>query len=347
MVRLNRKSAPDLPALGASIRKVRGHDRDHHVRLGDLSFEPTTIRSGRLHEVLALRRETTGDLIALTEASLPRACRFLRVPPHYAEKLPAALAANMLNFHLQARGDDLALLRLTERDDGLKLRALLPASFVRIDDAMVADLLADLDGTDTLRAAHCDVLEDHLHLRLVHDTPFAVDGAGRDLVFPGLDIYNSEVGTGPLRVRMCLVRQVCTNGMTISEQLDERLRLDNRALDHDQVRTVLGHALTGALAASRELETSYRRLHDVQLPAPVHALEVFLRRHRLGSPRGRTSELILTELLRTSDLFGASLFDFVQAVTSVAGTLGTDQRLAYEDAVGHLMVKGDWRDLLN
>ncbi len=346
MVRLNRKSAPDLPALGLRIREVRGHDLDHHVRLGDLGFEPTTTRSGALHEVLALRRETTGEVIAFTEASLPRACRFLRVPPHYAEKLPAALAANMLNFHLQARGDELALLRLTERD-GLHLRALLPASFVRIDDAMVVDLLAGLHGTDTLRAAHGAVLEDHLHLRLLHDAPFAVDGPGRDLVYPGLDIYNSEVGAGPLRVRMCLVREVCTNGMTISEHLDERLRLDNRALDRDQVRTVLANALTGALNASRQLETAYRRLHEVQLPAPVRALEVFLRRHRLGSPRGRTSELILTELLRTSDLFGASLFDFVQAVTSVAGTLGTDQRLMFEDAVGQLMVKGDWRDLMN
>jgi hypothetical protein len=346
MVRLYRNHAPDLPALRASIREVRSHDLDHHVRLGDLAFEPTTTRSGALHEVLTLRRETTGEMIALTEESLPRACRFLRVPPHYAEKLPSALAANMLNFHLQARGDELGLLRLTERD-GLHLRALLPASFVRIDDAMVANLLADLKGTDTLRAAHCAVLEDHLHLRLVHDTPFAVDPAGRDLVYPGLDIYNSEVGAGPLRVRMCLVRQVCTNGMTIGEQLDERLRLDNRAIDHDQVRNVLAHALAGALDASRNLEPAYRRLHDVRVPAPTRALEVFLSRHRLGSPRGRTSELILAELLQTSDLFGASLFDFVQAVTAVAGTLGTAQRLAYEDAVGQLLVKGDWRELMN
>lgn len=346
MVRLNRNQAPDLPALAASVRAVRGRNLDHHVRLGDLAFEPTTTRSGDLHQVLALRRETTGEEIALTAASLPRACRFLRVPPHYAEKLPAALAANMLNFHLQARGDELALLRLTDRD-GLHLRALLPASFVRIDDAMVVDLLAGLHGADTLRAAHGVVLEDHLHLRLIHVAPFAVDGSGRDLVYPGLDVYNSEVGSGPLRVRLCLVREVCTNGMTISELLDDRLRLDPRALDRDQVRAVLSRAFTGALDASRHLEGAYRRLREVQLPAPARALEAFLRRHRLGSPHGRTGELILAELLQTSDLFGASLFDFVQAVTAVAGKLGTEQRLMFEDAVGHLVVRGDWRDLMN
>lgn len=346
MVRLNHRYAPDLATIRARIGEVRAHHRDEHVRLGELSFEPITTSFGPLHEVLALRRETTGEVITLGASSLPRACRFLRVPPPYVEKLPTALAANLLNYHLQARGDELALLRLDQQDD-LRLRALLPASFVRIDDTLLADLLATLEGADTLRAANCSVLEDHLHLRLVQDAPFAVDEPGRDLVFPGIDVYNSEVGAGPLRVRLCLVRQVCTNGVTISERLDERLRLDPRRQDHDQVRNVLADALTRALAASRDLQGAYRQLTTVQVPAPVQALEAFMRRHHLGSPRGRAAELILAELLRTSDLFGASLFDFVQAVTAVAGTLATHQRLQFEDAVGALMVRGDWKDLLN
>lgn len=346
MVRLNHRYAPDLATVRARIGEVHAHHRDEHVRLGDLSFDPITTAFGPLHDVLALRRETTGDVIGLSEASLPRACRFLRVPPPYLEKLPTALAANLLNYHLQARGDELALLRLDGRDD-LRLRALLPASFVRIDDALLADLLATIEGADALRAANFSVLEDHLHLRLVQDVPFTVDGPGHDLVFPGIDVYNSEVGAGPLRVRLCLVRQVCTNGVTISERLDERLRLDPRRQDHDHVRIILADALTNALAASRGLQGVYRELTTVRVPAPVQALEVFLRRHHLGSPRGRAAELILAELLRTSDLFGASLFDFVQAVTAVAGTLATHQRLQFEDAVGAMMVRGEWQELLN
>ena len=52
--------------------------------------------------------------------------------------------------------------------------------------------------------------------RLLHCDPFDVGDGELDLIYPGLDVLNSEVGAGPLKIRLCLVRQVCTNGLTIS-----------------------------------------------------------------------------------------------------------------------------------
>ena len=348
MVAFQRDGAPDIAAILASVRAVHRGDHDAYVRLDAMSFAPLHENPGPLHENLGLRCEdvVSGGVIRLRAESLPRVCRYLDMPPSYAESLPASLAASLLNFHLQARGHELALMRLNHGDD-LTLRALMSASRVRIDDAAIVEVMGALPGIDALRAAHVSVVEDHFHLRLVHTEPFDVGDRREDLVYPGLDIYNSEVGTGPLRVRLCLVRQICTNGMTISERLDESLRIDPHRLDRDQVAVVLRRAIGAGLESSRRLQDHYRRTHKVRLTDPAGALDAFMRQHRLGSPRGRTGERILGELHRNRDLFGLSVFDFVQAVTSVSQTLDTGRRLEYEDAVGQLMWTQGWRGLVN
>lgn len=335
--------ARTLAEVLAHVERARRDNRDHYVHLRDLRFEVANAQPAPLHEQIALACSAAGApaRIRLREDGWPRVFRFLDLPGRFGDQLPASMTVNTLNYKLAARADEMALLRVRAQDGAAVLRGLLRPSHVRLDDQQILQQLLRLAGATELRPVNVAVREDLFHLRLIDGRQVDVGRGGeRDPVHPGLDIYNSETGAGPLSVGRCLFRVVCANGLVFPERAGRTRRWRHAGSDAAVLRQQLAESLRGAIAEVRAITERYRSLHGVALAEPTAVLETFMRAYKLGSPRGRAGERILLELSRTGDLFGRSLFDFVQAVTAVARTLDVDKRLKFEAAAGRLVADG-------
>ncbi|HOX27290.1 MAG TPA: DUF932 domain-containing protein [Candidatus Krumholzibacteria bacterium] len=325
------------------VESARRDNTDHYVHLRDLRFEVANPQPVPLHEQIALAcaAKDAPARVRLREDGWPRVFRFLGLPAGFGETLPASMVTSSLNYKLAARADELALMRVRHAEGSAVLRGLLPPSHVRLDDRQVLQQLLRLAGASELRPVNVAIREDLLHVRLVDHREVDVGrGQERDLVHPGIDIHNSETGAGALSVGRCLYRVVCANGLVFPEGRAQLRRWRHAGSDAATLRRQLAEALRASLAEMRGLTDRYRGLHGVPLVEPGETLETFMRAHKLGSPRGRTGERILLEMGRTGDLFGRSLFDFVQAVTAVARTLDVDKRLRFEAAAGRLVAEG-------
>ncbi|MBM4319310.1 MAG: hypothetical protein FJ125_04950 [Deltaproteobacteria bacterium] len=270
------------------------------------------------------------------------------LPASVLEALPASLGLKtvrcMLAMAIEAADDCPRLLRLRGRPGSGKeprLRAVLPQSFVRIDDRQILGTLAGLPGTETLQASNVQISEDLFALRLVRDDPLNLGSARQpDDVLPGIDVRASETGCHPLEVRNVLFRVVCGNGLTLITARQQALRARNTRLTHERFREAARHALQRLDGAARDGAARLQQARSRYVQDPVQEVACIFWTHRLGNPQGRLGRWVADELRRGSNLFGVDRFQIVQAFTAVARDLDQAQRLRFEDAMGAYLVEG-------
>jgi len=136
-----------------------------------------------------------------------------------------------------------------------------------------------------------------------------------------------------------LVREICSNGMTIGNNIYEGLSIRQDRMDADEARRAVACGIRQLLEDSGALIERYRALHGQRIQDPRAELSEFFAKNRLGSPRGRIAQRIVGEIEKATDLFGCTRFDFVQAITAVARSMEIDRRLQFEDAVGWLIAE--------
>jgi len=334
------KTVP-LAQVESYLERARCGNFDEYVHLGDLRFVPSGQDLEDFHERLRLLARMKGKEtgIQLREQSLTQCCRFLGMPPYFGEKLPAALAANLLNYLLTLRAEELVLLRLRPGPRPL-LRAMLKANFARVNDQPIFAGLRQPLADSGMQTQDVLIEEDAFHLRLVKEEPFDVGHTGApDLVRLGVDVLNSETGAHRLSVRIVLVREICSNGMTIGNNIYEGLSIRQDRMDADEARRAVACGIRQLLEDSGALIERYRALHGQRIQDPRAELSEFFAKNRLGSPRGRIAQRIVGEIEKATDLFGCTRFDFVQAITAVARSMEIDRRLQFEDAVGWLIAE--------
>lgn len=164
-----------------------------------------------------------------------------------------------------------------------------------------------------------------------------------DVIRAGVEIKNSEVGSGSLVVQPYILRLICTNGMTVAEHgvrrnhvgrriedetflSDEALQADDTALwlvARDTVKSVLAEVRFEEIIAQLA-ET----IHGDEIVAPVAATET------LAQSFGFTEEEreeIVANLHRAGDM---SQWGMLNAVTATAKTVESFDRQAEMEAMG-------------
>jgi hypothetical protein len=227
------------------------------------------------------------------------------------------------------------LLRLRDSREPPVVRAVLPPSFVRLDDSEVFEevrrAVQDRDAT----VGRVRVDEDVFFLRLLLPERMDLGGLRReDPGWPGVDLITSETGRHPLQIRHVVVRQVCANGMTRTTAEGQTLRSRKTGVDRKDLEKALRGALAGALDRGREMAERLAGTRGQYVADATAEIESILRRHRLGSIRGRLGQWVLGEAQRDRNLFGVERFDIVQAFTAVARDLEPRDRMKIEDAMG-------------
>jgi len=247
-------------------------------------------------------------------------------------------------------------MRMVRTLDG-KARAFLSNRYKRLDnDTVLAKSLPALIGSDSglpdhqILASHID--ENDMRLRVVWTDPSlaqdigpAPHGTGRDIVYPGFEIGNSETGRGSLFVRGFFYRTYCKNGCVfgVGDNAIEFRRthiggklatagLDilsdaTRQKDDEAILSVMTDIMRsmGSRDFVQKMGDTLRSLRDGEtMQNPVKGVQV------LGKDLGlRENELddVLKNLLTDGDL---SRWGMLNAITALANEDKVTQERAFE-----------------
>jgi len=243
------------------------------------------------------------------------------------------------------RGDD---------DETGIVRALLSNQYGVMDnlDALVAVLDGVKQAGVDVEIGRCDLTERHLYVQIKcpqilamapellkgYRSPFGGDGATLPVVFAGLVLRNSEVGSGAWSLAPQVIVQVCTNGMTVAKDAVRAVHLGSK-LDEGVIKWSDDTARKQAelvVAKTRDAVKSF--LSEEWLAGTVEALErkssapVFKPTEtvhavvtQLGIPKGH-ADGILEHFIRGGQVTAGGV---AQAFTSYSQTLDNAD-LAYD-----------------
>jgi len=332
------------------VRSERADTWDTYATLKDLRLEVKDSLAPLGARFKVIVRDGPRTIEACPTAhSMGQICSLLRVPAQFLERLPAAVGLRLLRTlqDTSELGDGRALLMRFRGKDQPVFRAVLPSSFVRVNDL---EILATINRATGYRmdATLVDVEEDTMTLRLaLNDREQALNLGSTQKKDPGLagiSLMSSETGAHPLEVRHLLLRLVCENGLTAP--VDEQKALSRRFTQVD--RSVITRAIQGALdnmiPRGRELADRLAESRAQVVPDPAAEVRSIFQRHRLGNPSGRLGRWVTEEVNGQMNLFGAQRFEVVQAFTAVARGLERADRLRFEDAMGAYLLDGPARN---
>ncbi len=343
--RIRTKNVP-LSAVTAALRKERAGCTDVYVPLQRVKVD---IRDPNAEVVKRYQVQLAGEditaPIAFTDTSLRQFGRTVGVPPHIIDRLPPALGLKVLRCMLEVTHEKRPqsfLLRLKARQHGVTLRALLPGSYVRFDDAQVVQAVGTHLGAEKVKVIGLAITDDILTVRVIAPEEHNLGPSRqRDAGFAGLDIRSSETGRYALEVRELFWRLLCDNGVTRLVHAGATEIRQNGSMDRARFGEALAETLQASLVSGGRLA---RRLTDTRtdyVPHPDAEVDRIFRTYNLGSPRGRIARWVREELQGDVGLLGLRRFDLVQAFTSVAQRLDYDWRPRVEDAMGNYV----WGDL--
>lgn len=285
--------------------------------------------------------------MALTPTALGQLAGMAGIPAPFLERVPPALGLRLLRSLLEVAAgeeDRSCLLRLREGREGTapSIRAVLPASFVRISDR---ELLEDLERAVERPATivNLQVTADLFSIRVVFADDVADVGMARhpDPTMPGLDLRSSETGVYPLQIRRLVFRQVCANGMTGLAESQKLLRRRMTRFDRGEFRVAVREAAEESVRFGREMAGRLRVSRGQVVEDPRSEIARIFRTYRLGSPRSDKARWVAAEVLQNVSLFGVGRFELVQAFTAVARGLEHERRVLWEDAMAdYLMDEG-------
>ncbi len=339
MARVSGVKPLPFSVVKATLKKERANCMDTYAPLSRVKVEIRNANAEVLNRYqLRLVDDPITEPLVFTPTSLRQLGRTTGVPSHVLERLPAAVGLNVLRCMLSVvheKRPQRFLFRMVGGPRGIRLRALLPGSYVRFDDSEVLKEVETRLRAEKLKVVGLTINDDLFSVRLITPDRHNLGTSNHpDANHAGLDVRSSETARYPLQVRELFWRLVCSNGMTrLTDLSTTRIRQDgnmDKALFGEALGRALGSSmLNGGVLAARlgEMRTQY-------VAEPREEVERVFRDYDLGSPRGRTARWVWEELHGEVGLLGTRRFDLVQAFTSVAQRLDHDWRPRVEDAMG-------------
>jgi hypothetical protein len=278
-----------------------------------------------------------GEAGQLTRHALAQLCARLplptggTVPANYVTRCPAPLAAQNLNHWLsQPERETMRVLVRTRTDTTCgvtAVRAVLSSRYTTADHLPLLDMLQTMVPGYRLTVQGWSLDDELLTLRLLvnDDHPASLS----DPLRIGLSISNSEIGLGRVAVNGLITRLVCTNGLIVNlaDLGGIQRRHIGRAGENLYAFVKLG--LTRVLQEADEAAWRLARLRAQPAPPPV---EAFLQR---TAKRADLPEALVPVAIAT--LEGETVYDTINALTSVAQRLPVANRLKVETAVSRLL----------
>lgn len=170
-----------------------------------------------------------------TPYALSQLCGKVGVHTAYLQKCLEQGFSDLAAENLNAWMDEYKKNLFIREYDG-NIRGVLSDRYAVMDAPDVLDVCCDTFGTKDYVVRGMLVNPERLHMRVVQKNMLKVDG--EDL-FAGITIDSSDVGRSTLIVRFFIYKQVCTNGMCISEGFGDIYVQRHRGLTKKEFSTDL------------------------------------------------------------------------------------------------------------
>jgi len=216
-----------------------------------------------------------------------------------------------------------------------ELRAILSPTYTPIDDERVFRAMGGSSRAllDRMRFSRISRTDRSTHYVATgwreHDLG---RGAGRDPVFPGIHLRNSEVGYAALTVEIALFRLVCTNELVVRVAGRAILYRTHRPITDAALDVILLRAFEDLPEAWTRTMQALQRSQSERIEKPEAAITTLVA--SADAPKS-IARRIQEELAREPE---ATIWTLVQAATSVARDLpDPDLRYSLERAAGLLL----------
>lgn len=313
-----------------------------------MSANVAPIREDGPNEIVLHVDQTSGGIESLVLNSHARGqvATDLGIPKRYFDRMlgeaPDLLRSNVQ--HWLYANPNRRLVRGFKAEDGVNgtARAWLSDRYRRLDNIEIAKRIFPVfEEIPGLRFHQAQLTDERFYLRAVLPTLEAEIKAG-DILQAGVEIKNSEVGSGALAIGDYILRLICTNGMTTNVGVrrnhvgrriedetflsDEAVQADDEALwlvARDTVKSVLQEVRFNEIVSQlRETITGD------SIQAPAAATETLAQRYSLSDEE---REAVLRNLTQGGDL---TRWGALNAVTAAAKEADGFDRQAEMEALG-------------
>lgn len=310
--------------LYESVKGRRDRSTQHQAALDMLEVKAD-------NETVYLRNPETGEDSALNHWSFNQLSSLVKAPAKYLRTLPPQLAAiNLQTTISQIDRSDLSLLQ-TQTPHGPQMRSVNGSKYGRIWDEELVSLVmkhVDLDvwkipsasyaHTNPKLATTLYASDRDCFMFLVNEeNPVEVPGnGGRDTLFRGVIIGNSETGSSSLFKKEFLYRTVCDNRMIWGMRDESITRIVHSAGAPHRFARELAPSLAASLSAGSsdtvKVITAARDLEVGKTPKQVTDW--------MTSKGGFAATLTRAAMQRAEEEEGNpyTLWNLIQGVTSLA-----------------------------
>lgn len=342
------KTGRTLPDLAAEIKRQNETKRDFFVPMNKIDAYPS---NNVLELAFGLGKENYfgGPLTENGHDQLGQICN---IPAKYYDLMrshPKLLAENVRHW-LNISSDR----RMIRALDG-NIRAILSDKYRRLDNFDLAQAVLPMINEADAEVVSCQITDSRLYLKAitwkVEDTVKSKLDVG-ELVYAGVEIENSEIGKGSLRVNPMAYILSCKNGniapkyglrkyhvgreteMGQIEFSKDTIKAEDKAF-WLKVRDLVKHALS---------ETTFKKITEdmkiatgmiIQIP-PIQAIELCAEKYSFTV---KEKEDVLSHLIQGGSLTSWGLGN---AVTRMAQDVDSYDRSTELESIGFEVMQQNW-----
>ena len=270
----------------------------------------------------------------ISEFAFSQLCTRLGVPAGYVKKCfdNGKVGLAVTNFHAWANDCDKVL--LIREQDGV-VRAVLSDSYKMFDSHRVLRTLQNTVDDGQYKANGAFLSADRLHIRYVNREPMQVPNE-KSPIYSGFTVSSSDVGRGSLSMHYFIYRQVCDNGMTVTDRggtlfrqahigssmTDGKLELFNRAfMDIDTL--------------DRYSLENIRKNQSIELKD--YELQMYLEKAKRELKLSEKAQEKLAFLV--DNTYGHTRWGVLNGITEIAQDYTLDTRIEFETFAGNTMMR--------
>lgn len=274
---------------------------------------------------------------AMTRHSLSQLCNKIGVPIRYIDKCIDSgrldLAADNINSWLDDFGKNLFI-----REHNNNIRGVLSDRYSTLDTPDILDAVNDVLNFDEYRVKGYLLSPERFHARIVQREMMNING--EDL-FAGIQIDSSDVGRSILVVKFMIWKQVCTNGLCISQGGGVLFQQKHIGIDALEFRDGFKNSLNNIpllIEHSRELIEEARKDGERYSTKNFNEqqLKDFIERIKMKT---KLSDDGVNKVIQfMTDKYGFSKWGFVNSLTEVAQDYTLERRIEIEKIAGDVLM---------